>query len=320
MDYDFAPMEGITTAPFRQLHNHYFPGIRDYYTPFVAATQSLSFKRKEIRDFLPENNRGVQIIPQILGNKADEVAWAAEELASFGYREVNFNLGCSMPQVAKRGKGAGFLAPPERLERFFDALFKELSEKGTDVSFTVKTRIGKEDPEESRELIRIFNRYPIRALIVHPRLQTDLYRGVPNMDIFEAWYQESAHPLIYNGDVETAEGAKELAERFPTLGGIMIGRGLLRNPALVRELNGGEKIRAEELLSYMEDLLALYLDMFTDPRQAVSKMKEIWWYLGSRYPGREKELKKLKKTRETETLRELQREIICAGEHPVQTT
>ena len=140
------------------------------------------------------------------------------------------------------------------------------------------------------------------------------------MDIFEAWYQESAHPLIYNGDVETAEGAKELAERFPTLGGIMIGRGLLRNPALVRELNGGEKIRAEELLSYMEDLLALYLDMFTDPRQAVSKMKEIWWYLGSRYPGREKELKKLKKTRETETLRELQREIICAGEHPVQTT
>ena len=312
-EYAFAPMEGITTAPFRRLHRKYFPGIDRYYTPFVVANQTRSFQRREIRDIQPSANEGISIVPQILGNKADEVAWALEELASYGYREINFNLGCSMPQIAKRGKGAGFLAPSDRLDRFFHDLFeKEILQRG-DILFTVKTRIGAANREENTELLRIFNRYPIGKLIVHPRLQTDVYKNTPDMDVFAHWYEESIHPLWYNGDIASPGQVREMEKMFPNLNGIMIGRGLIRRPSLVRELIGGRAAGPEELRAYLEDLLDLYLEMFTDQRQAVSKMKEIWWYLGSCYPDNGKELKKLKKCQDAGELRALQAGIVSAN-------
>ena len=312
-EYAFAPMEGITTAPFRRLHQQYFPGIDRYYTPFAVANQTKSFQRREIRDILPSANEGIPVVPQILGNKADEVAWALEELASYGYHEINFNLGCSMPQIAKRGKGAGFLYPPDRLDHFFHDLFETTILQKGEILLTIKTRIGTEKREEHTQLLQIFNRYPFGKLIVHPRLGSDVYNNTPDMEVFAHWYAESTHPLWYNGDIATPEQVRRMENTYPRLGGIMIGRGLIRRPSLVREVKGEMAAEPTELCAYLEDLLDLYLDMFADPRQAVSKMKEIWWYLGSCYPDRGKELKRLKKCQHAQELRALQRIILQEG-------
>ena len=127
----FAPMEGLTTYILRNAHHKYFGGIDEYYTPFLSANRTMAFKRKELRDILPENNEGIPLIPQVLGNKADEVIWAVKTVADLGYRTINFNLGCPMPQVARRGKGSGFLKDTDALDRFFKEVFDELEKSGT---------------------------------------------------------------------------------------------------------------------------------------------------------------------------------------------
>ena len=350
MEHYFAPMQGLTTALFRRVHYEYFPGTDLYYTPFLAAHQTLNFKQKEIRDILPENTGLVPTIPQVLGNKADQVAWAVAKIAGYGYREINFNLGCSMPTVAKRGKGAGFLKDPDLLDRFFDSFFGILekdyglsasaepgepgyagdssgtartvgielnrtAEKATNsgkradpgretssrtqysIRFTVKTRIGTADASQADELMRVYNRYPISMLIIHPRTARDLYGNTPDLETFGRMLEESCHPVCYNGDVCTVEDVKTLTTRFPQLERVMIGRGLIRNPALVRELQGREKLTEKESFCFLTRLYQEYLKLYPDSRQAVDKMKGIWTYHGNWFKGKEKALKAIRKSR-----------------------
>ena len=101
MKYYFAPLEGITGYVYRNAHHKFFPGTDRYYTPIVAPNYTKHFKTKEKRDVAPENNAGVPLVPQVLSNKADETLWAVEELAQLGYEEINLNLGCPMPTVAR---------------------------------------------------------------------------------------------------------------------------------------------------------------------------------------------------------------------------
>ena len=292
----FAPMEGLTTYILRNAHHAHFAGIDDYYTPFLSANRTLAFKRKELRDILPENNEGIPLIPQVLGNKADEVCHAVRTVADHGYRVINFNLGCPMPQVARRGKGSGFLKDPDSLDRFFEEVFAELERSAPAVTLTVKTRIGTVDPAEAEELIKIYNRYPIRLLIIHPRLMKDLYNNCPDMDAFEKMAQESVHPVCYNGDIYSVGDYERLAARFPGISGVMLGRGLLRNPALAREIKGGKAASPGEIQAYHDEIWKAYLALFPDARQAVAKMKGFWSYQGELFPEKKKELKKIKKS------------------------
>ena len=273
----FAPMEGITTFAFRRVHQRLFPGTDAYFTPFLSANQTLQFKRREWRDIHPENNEGIRVVPQILGNKADETAWAIQAVADYGYEEVNFNLGCPMATVAKRGKGAGFLYPPERLDRFFDALFEALGDDRPAVS--VKTRIGLQDASEAEELIRIYNRYPISRLIIHARLQKDLYAGHPDLETFDMMRENSLHPVVYNGDILSVSDWLAIRRRFPDLQGVMIGRGILRDPALVRTIRGGEPVGASELAGYERALYGEIYGVLGNDTQTVARMKEIWVYM-----------------------------------------
>jgi len=102
------------------------------------------------------------------------------------------------------------------------------------------------EPEEFEDLLKIYNRYPLEELIVHPRLQKDFYKNTPNLDVFAMAAEESRNPLCYNGDITTVEEYERFCERFPTIEAIMIGRGLIANPGLVREIQTGEKMQKDE--------------------------------------------------------------------------
>lgn len=121
-----APMEGITGYTWRNTHHELFPGLDRYYAPFVVANQTLHFKTKEKKDIDPANNKDITLIPQIMANKADEFLWAARELHSLGYDEVNLNLGCPMATVVTKKKGSGFLAYPEELDAFLEKIYSTL--------------------------------------------------------------------------------------------------------------------------------------------------------------------------------------------------
>ena len=94
MKYYLAPMEGITGFIYRNTYKKFFDNIDKYFTPFIVPTSSKSFKTKELRDILPENNKGMNIVPQILTNDSDGFITTARKLQQLGYSEINLNLGC----------------------------------------------------------------------------------------------------------------------------------------------------------------------------------------------------------------------------------
>lgn len=312
MKFYFAPMEGLTLYAFRQTHNSFFQGIDKYYTPFLVANQTLHFKKKEIREILPENNRDMNVVPQVLSNKAEEFLWAVRTIVGYGYKEINLNLGCPSPTVVTRGRGAGFLADTDRLDRFFDEVFNSLSldPEIQKVSISVKTRTGLNDHAEAEALMEVYNRYPISELIIHPRRKTDLYKGSPDWDVFAAMKDVSAHPVCYNGDICSPEDYQKLIDSFPDLDAVMIGRGLIRDPSLVEMIQecergtGANKTsqtaaynKNEKLRKYLDTLFKEYSRVFSGENQTVSKMKEIWYYMGDMFPESEKSLKMIKKAR-----------------------
>ena len=141
MKYYFAPMEGITDHIFRTIHHRYFPGIDKYFTPFFSPTVDGRFPPRDKRDFLPEANAGVPVVPQLLTRHGADFLWAAHALADMGYKEVNLNLGCPSGTVVAKGKGSGMLTDLEALEAFFDEVFAE-----SPIAVSVKTRLGRYDP------------------------------------------------------------------------------------------------------------------------------------------------------------------------------
>lgn len=298
-------MEGVTGYVFRRTHHAHFHGIDQYYTPFVVAGHTHHFKNRERTDVDPENNAGVPTVPQILTNNAEDFLWAAGYLADLGYSEVNLNLGCPVGTVSAKGKGSGFLRDPEGLERFLDAIYQ-----ASLIPISLKTRIGYASPDEAARLIEIYNQYPVRTLIVHPRTREEFYGGQPHLEVMDAIAESARMPLVYNGDVCTVADAARIMARYPHLAGIMIGRGLLTDPALVRRLVGGEPVSKAELRDYHAALLAAHEALYTDYTPAtkggvtigksaetalINRMKELWTFLGKAYADDEHYLKQIRK-------------------------
>lgn len=308
MNYYFAPLEGITGYIYRNAHHEFFHGVDKYFTPFLSPNQHHAINPKEARDILPENNRGLHIVPQIMTKYADHFVKAAAELKEkYGYEEVNLNLGCPSRTVVSKGRGAGFLAKPEELDAFLQEVFTH-----TDSKVSIKTRLGMEDPEEFYQLMEIYNKYPLHELIIHPRVQKDYYNNMPRWEMFGEAVRMSRNPLCYNGDINTKEDYERLCETFPNVDNVMLGRGLLRNPALVECLRGDK--RQSQRVGEMQDNLqiqnipdkqtikAFHDKLYADYKEYMSgetpllfKMKEVWVYMINLFPDNEKYWKKIKK-------------------------
>lgn len=126
MQYYLAPLEGITTRIYRRVYHDCFTPMDKYFTPFLSPHLKKGFSAKEKAEIWPENNRGMRLVPQILTNRAEDFLKTEEKLTYYGYEEINLNLGCPSKTVVSKGRGSGFLADPEGLDRFLDKLFSGL--------------------------------------------------------------------------------------------------------------------------------------------------------------------------------------------------
>lgn len=296
MNYYAAPMEGLTDRIWRQVHQKWF-GAADapkrYYAPFLSPPENRVLIPKKMAELAPEANAGTVVIPQLLARDGELAAWMIGEVRKLGYTEVNLNLGCPSGTVTAKGKGAGMLRDPARLDAFLDAVFSAV-----EGPVSVKTRIGVQKPEEFAALLDIYNRYPICELTIHPRVMKQLYRGEADRAAFAAALPECRMPVCYNGDVTTPEELHALEAEFPQLSGIMVGRGLIADPALFRRARGGAPASREELRGYCDDLYHGYTEAFGAASCAVSRMKAHWFYLIHRFEGADPLEKPLRKARE----------------------
>ena len=211
-----APLQGYTEAAYRNAHAAVFGGVDVYHTPFVRIDRG-EFRHKDVRDILPENNRVPHLIPQLIASEMDKTERIIALFIEQGYREMDINLGCPFPMLAKRQCGSGMLPHPDKVE----TLLKQI-EQYPDVSFSVKMRLGWEKPDECLTLLPLLNAAPLTEIIVHPRLGIQQYKGEVNMEGFTAFYEACRHPVIYNGDILTIEDIRCITEKFPKLTGVMI--------------------------------------------------------------------------------------------------
>lgn len=289
-----APMEGITNHIYRNAYHQYFYPMDKYFTPFISAKPDKKLSKKEISEIAPETNQGLTVIPQILGNQADNVIQTAELLKNYGHTEINLNLGCPSGTVTAKGKGAGFLADPDKMDRFLHHVFQ-----GLDMKISVKTRIGTDDEEEWEDLLKIYNQYPLEELIVHPRVLRDYYKNTPRLEAYQTTEDFCSVPLCYNGDLFTLESYEKTASRFPKTTAFMFGRGLIRNPGLVTEIKEHKKLSKTTLRAFHDQIYRNYQELLSGDRNVLFRMKELWTYLIHSFENHEKYEKKIKKAQKS---------------------
>ena len=287
---DFAPLEGITGYHLRQVHHSHFGDIDRYYIPFIQPKQHGHFSHREAQDIQPQHNEGLVAIPQLLTNQAYDFLVTTEKLAALGYRQVNLNLGCPARTVVSKGRGAGQLADLGKLEAFLTEIFRY-----TPLPVSIKTRIGVEQIQEYESLLALYCQFPLAELIVHPRLQREYYEGRPHREVMEETLKQAPFPVCYNGDIVNLDGFYQLQSALPALQRVMIGRGLLRRPALAREILGGPAATMAELKAYHDDLYQRYRGAFGAERVVLFKMKEFWTYQIQAFEEPKRMAKKLKK-------------------------
>ncbi len=296
----FAPLEGVTVYPFRMAHLSMFSDVDRYFLPFVSVHSSRSLKHKEEKDLIPAHNPAGKSVPQLIAHSAKDFLVYVRLLREFGYEEINLNLGCPSGTVVAKKKGAGFLAHPEELDAFFEEVFDHLDKHDPSLKLSVKTRIGISEGDAADELIRIYNRYPIAEVTVHPRYREQFYRGVPDMEVFDRFYEEIRHPLCYNGDIFSKEDAECILKKYPKLHAIMLGRGLIANPALARECKGGAPLNKEELRHFHDAVFESWSRELGDANNALHRMKELWDYFSWSFSDCEKYEKKIRKAKQSE--------------------
>lgn len=291
MHFYFAPMEGITGYIYRNAYHDFFTEADKYFTPFLTPHTKRSFNSRERNDLLPEHNLDMYVVPQILTKSGEDVGMIAEKLAEFGYTEININAGCPSGTVVSKGRGAGLLADLRALDSFLDTLFT-----CTSAAVSIKTRIGMESREEFPDVLNIYNTYPFRELIIHPRVREDYYNNTPDFEMFAYAAAHSNIPLVYNGDIVSIDSYERICREFPDIHAIMLGRGILKNPGLIGELQGKPSISRDVLLAFHNRLLADYRQEMSGDKNVLFKMKELWSYLGYSFPGAERTLKKIRKS------------------------
>ncbi len=282
----FAPMEGITTPAYRKVHKKYYGGIDKYFSPFIVVTSTHHLKKRETREYLPfEEN----LVPQILTQRGEDFAWAAKMLGDLGYKEVNLNLGCPEATVVTKKKGSGLLIDKDGLRRFFDETF---SESGLpDIS--IKTRCGFLSHNEAQELAKVYADYPFKEIIVHPRVREEFYQGTPNLSSFETIRKNAKCPVIYNGDIFDISSLNTFLDSDKN-DGVMLGRGLLRNPAMAEKKPFDPKDK--RLSDFLYELYDEYMLIMSGERDVLFKLKELWTYLITNYPDKQSEYKHLMKS------------------------
>ena len=290
-----APVQGITDRIYRNLFPVYFKGVDMAIAPFISSAKKMKPDNNLLREFYPDKNTGIPTIPQIMSSNPDDFTLLANALYNIGCGTVNWNLGCPFPMVVKKGRGAGMLCYPDRIESFLEKTMPALKPK-----LSIKLRIGLKYPDEVLQLIPIFNQFQIEELIIHPRTGVQMYEGEVDLDIFEQCLNLSKHRVVYSGDIDSLEKLEMLSKRFRSVDRWMIGRGLIGNPFLAEKIKFNTEKPYDEKIKIMrafhDQLFAEYSKILSGPAHITNKMKEIWTYMGGFFENGEKIRKKINKT------------------------
>ncbi|WP_454909874.1 tRNA dihydrouridine synthase [Staphylococcus saprophyticus] len=259
-----APMEDVTDVVFRHVVSE--AGRPDVF--FTEFTNTESYCHPEgvhsVRGRLTFTEDEHPIVAHIWGDKPDHFREMSIGMAEMGFKGIDLNMGCPVPNVATKGKGSGLIQRPEIAAEIIQAA------KAGGIPVSVKTRLGYSEIDEWRDWLRHVFEQDIANLSIHLRTRREMSKVDAHWELIgeiKKLRDEIAPDtlLTINGDIPDRKTGLELAEKYG-IDGVMIGRGIFHNPyAFEKE---PREHTSEELLG----LLRLHLDLFdqyteNEPRQ-----------------------------------------------------
>jgi tRNA-dihydrouridine synthase len=296
MVISLAPLQGYTEFPFRNALANIIGGLDRFYTPYLRFENDGTVRSKHIKDILPENNKNIKVIPQILVNTSTDFLKMARIIEDFGYTHVNWNLGCPYPMVAKRQLGSRLLPMPERVNKILSEVIPH-----THLNISIKLRSGYEMDTDINKLIEVFNQYQLDEIIYHPRVGKQLYRGGADSEKFAEISAISKHNLAYNGDIDTRVKYIGIQNKFPLVNHIMIGRGLIANPFLALEICEEKPVEESTKRKLFEEFHQTLFNHFSTELSGdshlLNKFIHFWEYFSHLFVDNKRVIKTIKKSK-----------------------
>jgi len=304
-----SPLQGFTDFRFRNAFHKYFGGIDTFYSPYIRFNKKLVIKSSYQRDLLLEHNNTLNVIPQIMTNKAEEFLFVVKHIQELGYKELNWNLGCPYPMVTNRGMGSGLICNPEKIDEILDQVHSE-----TDITVSMKMRMGYEHSKEILDVFPILEKYPLKNIAIHARIGKQLYKGGVDLESFQRCMESTSHKLYYNGDITTVAGFRAMQERFPSIDHWMIGRGLIADPFLPSMIKNDTeeypKDRWEIFSAFHDTIYQQYDEFLSGPTPIKMKMLGFWEYFSQSCSNPQKTFKLIKKAKNAIAYKQAVKEIL----------
>jgi tRNA-dihydrouridine synthase B len=226
-----APMAGYSDLAFR-MSVRPLGGVGLAYTEMLSPASLLQGKGKRSRILLATCEEDRPLGYQIYGAHASTLCDAARLLESTGVKLIDINMGCPQRKISGNGAGAGLLRDPDEAVRIAANVVSSVR-----VPVTVKLRLGWDsDRLVAHEMVPGLEAAGVAAITIHGRTRGQGYTGKADLDEIRKVVQAARHmPVIGNGDVTSPEAARRMFESTGCAA-IMIGRGVLSNPWLVRDI------------------------------------------------------------------------------------
>ena len=299
-----APMEDVTDVVFR--HVIAKAGAPDVY--FTEFTNSESYCHpegiKSVRGRLLFTEDEQPIVAHIWGDNPENFRKMSIGMAEMGFKGIDINMGCPVPNVAQRGKGSGLILRPDIAAELIEAA------KAGGLPVSVKTRIGYKEVDEWKEWLTHILKQDIANLSIHLRTRKEMSEVPAHWELIpeiKALRDEIAPhtTLTINGDILDRQMGMELAEKYG-VDGVMIGRGVFKNPfAFEKEPREHTPLEHLELLKYQLDLQDHYGDQL--PR-SMSGLHRFFKIYVKGFKGAAELRAKLMNTKSTDEVREMIKE------------
>ncbi len=292
-----APIQGITNCVYRNVYSRLFDGYDFAIAPFIRNSNVGSAKSKILRDiFVARNSADFELIPQILSKSEEDFISLSKIMFELGYKTVNWNLGCPHKRIRSKNRGSGLLSEPGTVVEILNNVITKIPNE-----VSLKVRLGGEDNSELRNLLPRLDDFPLKNIIIHPRTGSQMYSGGVDIPAFEECLSLTKHTVVYNGDIDSLETFKRLADRLPTISMWMIGRGGITNPFLPERIknvktDANAKI-IERFTEFHNELFDAYQKELSGPAHIIAKMKEMWRYWSMAFEGGDRVLKSVSRTK-----------------------
>lgn len=290
-----APLQGFTDRHFRNAFQQCFGDVDRFYAPYLKMKTDGTIKEHTKLDVLKVNNPFEPVVPQLMACCSDDFLLMANYLKDQGYEELNWNLGCPYPMVAKQDLGSGILNKPEKLFSILDAVLPKL-----DMDLGIKMRMGYEDTKDILRILPRLNDYPLTEIIVHARYGRQLYNGACDHNRFKECIPLTDHRLVYNGDIRSIADFRSLKDLFPQISHWMIGRGAVSNPLLFEMIQDDTDEFPEDRMEVFHEFLLLLLENHLSESDnegnTLIKMKHFWEYFAESFENGHSLYRKVKRT------------------------